>query len=186
MGKVYVEQNFYGLWNLWSNTDTFGPNCIVPPLGHASESSTIGKGSAWALIRSAVQCLGSDRDLVENETILSYLHSSRIAEVVHCIYVRSTSVEAWSVLTYTLFLTGMNTLRCRQHELCYRGNQKSVSLSNLKTTLLGHFTEYSWCFSLIHSTICWITHMWSKSMVSLNDNNFIEQIKKILLTYSAT
>lgn len=186
MGKVYVEQNFYSLWNLWSNTDTFGPNCIVPPFGHASGSFTIGKGSAQALIRSAVQCLGSDRDLVENETILSHLHSSWITEIVHCIYVRSTSVDTWSVLTYTLFLTGMDTLKCRQHELCYRGNQKSVLLSNLKTKLLGHSNEHSWCFSLIHSMIRWITHMWSKGKVLLNDNNFIEQIKKILLIYSAT
>lgn len=39
----------------------------------------------------AVHCLGSHRDLVENENILSHLHSSHKAEVVHCIYVRSPS-----------------------------------------------------------------------------------------------
>lgn len=41
-----------------------------------------------------VQCLGSDGDLVKNKTILNHLHSSQIAEVVHRIHVRSTSVEA--------------------------------------------------------------------------------------------
>lgn len=40
------------------------------------------------------QSLGSDGDLVKSETILNYLHSSQITEVFHCIYVRSTSVEA--------------------------------------------------------------------------------------------
>lgn len=42
----------------------------------------------------SVQSLGSEGDLVKNETILNHLHSSQITEVFHCIYVRFTSVEA--------------------------------------------------------------------------------------------